>query len=387
MTMRLPWRLFASYALVIAIGAAVSYVTVRLLAPTFFDHEMTMLGGGHMGMWPGAPGGQGGPGGPQASVESAFLSALTTALLLGMLASVGVAALAAVLVARRLARPLKVVRAATRLIAAGRYEASVPVPAEPELAGLASDVNTLAARLADTEARRIRLLGEVAHEMRTPLTALDGYVEGLIDGVFAPEPEVLAAASDELRRLRRLADDLSTLSRAEEQRLELKVADTDLADLARLAVSRLAPQFSDSNVGLTIEGAAALPARADPDRITQVLTNIIGNALAATHAGGSVTVRARAAGGFAQVAVTDTGAGLAAADIERVFERFYRVPGQRPRRSSGSGIGLTIARGIARAHGGDVTATSPGPGHGATFTLSIPLRRGPGQPASEREAQ
>jgi histidine kinase len=109
--------------------------------------------------------------------------------------------------------------------------------------------------------------------------------------------------------------------------------------------------------------------RADPDRITQVLTNIIGNALTATPAAGTVTVQARAAGPRAEVSVTDTGAGLAARDLERVFERFYRAPGQ-PRRSSGSGIGLTIAR----AHGGEVTASSPGPGHGATFVLTLPLR-------------
>lgn len=368
MTMRLPWRLFISYALVIAIGAAVAYVTVRLLAPTFFDHEMNMIGGDHMGMGPGGLGG-----GPPGNVQSAFLSALTTALLFGLLASVAAAALAAAFVTQRLSRPLNAVRAATRLIAAGRYQASVPVPGEPELAGLAADVNTLAARLADTETRRTRLLGEVAHEMRTPLTALEGYVEGLIDGVFAPEPEILGAASDELRRLRRLADDLSTLSRAEEQRLDLHPADTDLADLARRAAGRLAPQFGDSGVALTVEGAAELPVRADPDRITQVLTNIIGNALTATPAGGSVTVRARARGQSAEVVVTDTGAGLAAADLERIFERFYRVPGQ-PRRSSGSGIGLTIARNIARAHGGDVTAASAGPGQGATFTVTLPLR-------------
>jgi signal transduction histidine kinase len=115
-----------------------------------------------------------------------------------------------------------------------------------------------------------------------------------------------------------------------------------------------------------------LPVRADPDRITQVLTNIIGNALTATPAEGTVTVQARAAGQQAQVAITDTGAGLAAGDLERVFGRFYRAPGQ-PRRSTGSGIGMTIARDIARAHGGDVTASSVGPGHGATFTLTLPL--------------
>ena len=311
-------------------------------------------------------------------MRSAFLSALTTALLVGVLASAAVAGLAAAFVTRRLLRPLDAVQAATRMIAAGHYQASVPLPREPELAALAADVNTLATELAGTETRRTRLLGEVAHEMRTPLTALEGYMEGLIDGVFAPEPEILGAASDELRRLRRLADDLSALSRAEEQRLDLHLAGADLADLARRAAARLAPQFADDHVLLTVDAPSPLPVRADADRITQVLTNIIGNALLATAAAGTVTVEARAAGQRAEVVVTDTGTGLAAEDLERVFERFYRAPGQ-PRRSSGSGIGLTIARNIARAHGGDVTASSAGPGRGATFVLTLPLH--PGGPA------
>jgi signal transduction histidine kinase len=377
MTMRLSARLFVSYALVIAVGSAVAYVTTRLLAPTFFDNEWSMMGGFPRDMgaggFPGAPAGV--FAGPPSNVRSAFLSALTTALMLGTIASAIAAVAAAVFVTRRLARPLNAVRTATRLIAAGRYEVGVPVPREPELAGIAVDVNTLAARLADTEARRTRLLGEVAHEMRTPLTALEGYVEGLIDGVFAPEPEVLGAASEELRRLRRLADDLSALSRAEERRLDLNFADADLAHLARRAADRLAPQFSDGAVTLTVRQAEPLPVTADEDRVTQVLTNVIGNALTATQAGGSVTVEARAKARLAQVVVTDTGTGLAQADLERVFERFYRAPGQ-PRRSAGSGIGLTIARNIARAHGGDVTAASAGPGRGATFTVTLPLRPG-----------
>jgi signal transduction histidine kinase len=209
--------------------------------------------------------------------------------------------------------------------------------------------------------------------MRTPLTALEGYLEGLIDGVFAPEPEILGAASDELRRLRRLADDLSALSRAEEQRLDLALTDTDLASLAAKAAARLAPQFSDAGVTLTVAEGPPLPVWADPDRVTQVLTNILGNALTATPAGGSVSVHGRAHEGQAQVMVTDTGVGLAPGDTERIFERFYRAPGQ-PRRAPGSGIGLTIARGIARAHGGDVTAASDGPGRGAAFVLGLPLR-------------
>jgi signal transduction histidine kinase len=369
MRMRLPVRLFISYAAVVVIGAAVTYVTVRLLAPALFDQHMSMLGGDPMGMSPGT----GGQSGTAGSVHSAFISALTTALLAGVLASVAAAGLAAAFVTGRLLRPLNAVRAATRRIAAGHYQASVPVSGVPELAALAGDVNTLAAELASTETRRIRLLGEVAHEMRTPLTALGGFVEGLIDGVFAPEPEVLGAVSDELRRLGRLADDLSALSRAEEQRLDLHPADADLAGLARRAAERLAPQFAGRQVILAVHAAGPLPVRADPDRITQVLTNIIGNALTATPAAGAVTVQARAAGQRAEVSVTDTGAGLAPGDLEQVFERFYRAPGQ-PRRSGGSGIGLTIARNIARAHGGEVTASSPGPGRGATFVLILPLR-------------
>jgi signal transduction histidine kinase len=370
MTMRLPMRLFITYLVVIAVGAIIAFITIRLIAPRFFAREIDVVFNNFVPIVGSAKARRD----LRSSARGAFESALTTAQLLGTLASVIAAVIAAGIVTSRLMHPLNAVRSATRQIAAGRYEARVPMPRDPDLAGIAADVNTLATRLGDTEARRSRLLGEVAHEMRTPLTALEGYLEGLIDGVFAPEPEVLSAASDELRRLRRLADDLSALSRAEEQQLDLKLADTDLAALAAKTVSRLAPQFSDADVTLTVAAGPPLPVWADPDRITQVLTNIIGNALTATPAGGSVTVHAREHARQAQVVVTDTGVGLAAADLERVFERFYRAPGQ-PRRPPGSGIGLTIARNIARAHGGNVSAASPGPGHGAAFTLTLPARR------------
>ena len=306
-------------------------------------------------------------------MREAFQSALNTALIIGVLASVAAAVVVAWLVTGRLLRPLDAVRTATTQIAAGRYQVSVPLPSEPELAALATDVNTLAHTLADTETRRTRLLGEVAHELRTPLTALDGYVEGMIDGVFTPSPEIFASLSEELRRLHRLADDLSSLSRAQEQGLDLHPVDADLADLARRAAARLAPQFHDAHVTLTVNTGTVLPVHVDPDRITQVLTNLLGNALLATPGGGAVTITARPAVAGTEVVVTDTGVGLSAPDVERVFERFYRAPAQ-PRRSAGSGIGLTIARGIARGHGGDVTVSSAGPGHGASFTLVLPVR-------------
>ena len=364
MKIRLPMRLFASYALITVVGAAVAYLTVRLLAPHLFDDRMGMMGGAGPDMMSGAT---------SSSVHAAFVSALNTALLTGVLATVTAAALLAAFVTRRLLGPLEAVRAATGQIAAGHYQTRVPVPSEPELAALAGDVNALAATLADAETRRTRLLGEVAHEMRTPLTALDGYVEGMIDGVFSPDAATLTSLSAELRRLHRLADDLSALSRAEEQRLELRPVDADLADLTRRAAERLAPQFADAHVRLTVDAPGPVSIYADPDRITQVLTNLLGNALLATPGGGHVNIAARPAGDRAEVVVTDTGVGLAADDLERIFERFYRAPGQ-PRRSGGSGIGLTISRGIAHGHGGDVTAWSAGRGRGSAVTLSLPAR-------------
>ncbi len=365
MSMRLSVRLFVSHAAVAVAGIVVAYLTIRLLLPQLFDRRMTgMMGGSGRGM---------GPAGSSAvGTHDALISALDTALAVGLLVGAVAAGAVTVLVTRRLLRPLDAVRAATRQIAAGRYDGHVPLAAEPELAALASDVNTLAKTLADTESRRTRMLGDVAHEMRTPLTALDGYVEGLIDGVFTATPQTLTALSEELRRLHRLADDLSGLSRAQEQRFDLHLADADLADLTRRAAARLTPQFDDAQLILTLDATAALPARVDADRVVQVLTNLLGNALLATPAGGTVTLRALGSGDHAEITVTDTGVGLAAEDTERVFERFYRAGGQ-PRRSAGSGVGLTIARSIARAHGGDITAASPGPGQGATFTVTLPL--------------
>lgn len=368
MKMRLSLRLFISYAAVAVVGGAVAYLTISLLAPRLFDERLGMMMNSEgTGMSMGNM--------DLASVRSAFVSTLTTSLIVGLLASVIVAGFVAAAVTGRLLRPLNAVRAATKLIAAGKYGGRVPVPSEPELAALATDVNTLAQALADTESRRTRLFGEVAHEMRTPLTVLDGYVEGLIDGVFTPTADTFASLSEELRRLHRLSDDLSSLSRAQEQRLDLHPIQADLADLSRRAAARLSPQFEDSHVTLNIDAEIALPVLADPDRITQVLTNLLGNALHATLPGGTVTITAHGAGGRAEVVVTDTGVGLAEEDAERVFERFYRVPSQ-ARRSAGSGIGLTIAREIARASGGDVIASSAGLGKGASFAVVLPSSSG-----------
>lgn len=412
MNARLSLRLVASHVAVALAGALVAYFVVHALAPGLFDEATRGLGYGPGG--PGGPGdatpapnrtpgsgqgwgrGQGsglGPGSGQGlALRAAFASAVDTALLVGLLAGALVAAGLAWASSRALLAPLRRVRDATRQLAAGDYAVRVAPPREAELAALAADVNSLGSSLRDSEARRTRLIAEVAHELRTPLTIIDGYVEGMIDGVFAPDAARLGAISGEVARMRRLADDFGALSRAQEGRLELRPADVDLGEVAAAAAHRLRSQFDDAGVSLDIatgpDAGPALPVHADPDRVAQIVGNLVGNALRATPRGGRVTLRARADGPHAVVEVADTGRGLAPEDVDRIFERFYRVPSpstgpggggpaERPTRP-GSGIGLTIARGLARAHGGDVTAASEGPGRGATFTFTLPLRSGPG---------
>ncbi|WP_229865233.1 sensor histidine kinase [Streptomyces spinoverrucosus] len=291
---------------------------------------------------------------------------------LGVLAAV----LAAVVVSRFLLRPLDTVRAATHQLARGHYDDILDVPGEPGLAALVRDVNSLAAALADTERRRARLVSEIAHEMRTPIAILRGQIEGMADGIFVPDDAMFASLTDDLDRLRRLADDLSSLSRVEEGAFTLHRAPTDVTELARATAERLRPQFDDARVSLDVTAPGPVTVDCDPDRITQVLVNLLGNALSACDPHGRVSLSAHADGDpspGAVVRVTDDGIGIDAGDLDRIFARFERIeyPG-RPAPAGGSGIGLTIARGVARAHGGDITAESPGPGKGATFTLRIP---------------
>jgi histidine kinase len=363
-TRHLRVRLFLSYLLVIAVGALASLVVTSLLAPSFFQDHLQRMGRGPSGL-----------GAMMATeIDDAFASSVQTALLVGVGLSVLGGGLMAVFAGRRVLRPLDDVREATRRLAAGDYEHRVPVPSEVELAALATDVNTLGETLARTEHRRVELIGEVAHELRTPLTTIEGYMEGLIDGMLPATEETFYAVADEASRLKRLADDLSLLSRTEEQALALELHNTDLAAVMTRAVERLRPQFESRGVRLEPAADSPLVVHVDPDRIGQVLTNLLGNALTHTPSGGTVTVTARAGDHTTWVDITDTGRGIHADELERIFERFSR--GADNQGSAGRGLGLTIARGIARAHAGDVVASSPGPGQGATFRVTLPSAPG-----------
>jgi histidine kinase len=361
---RLSTRLFVSYVVVILAGAAAMFVVGTVVTRRVYENRIGGFGRGQ--------GRQNQV--SQAELQTALDESLVPALLVGTASALIAAAALAWFVGRRLLRPLDEVREATRRMAAGDYAVEVPVPSEIELASLAHDVNELGDHLATTERRRSQLLGEVTHELRTPITVIRGQMEGLVDRVIEPTDEVFVAVADEASRLQRLVDDLTTLSRADEGTLEVELAELDLGALATAAAERLRPQFEHQGVTLVAETSGAqVRVDGDRDRLTQVVTNLLGNALGHTPPGGTVTVSSGRDGAVAWIDVTDTGSGIAPDDLDRVFERFYRGPATRPAGGRGRGIGLTIARSIARAHGGDVSASSRGAGTGATFRLTVPV--------------
>ncbi|HEY5684222.1 MAG TPA: HAMP domain-containing sensor histidine kinase [Acidimicrobiia bacterium] len=350
-------RLAISHLAVVAVGAVSVVLVARVAAPTSFETHMADMG------MPGMSGVMNG------GLRDSFDAAVDQALFVSVTISVAVAVAASVIAARRMAAPIDRVRTASRRLAEGHYSERVDEPLELELAALARDVNHLAATLEHTEERRARLLGEVSHELRHPIATLQGYLEAMLDGVLAPSPEVLMSMANEAARLNRLATDLNLVSRAEEGVLPLERRPTELGALLESTVRRLEPQFVDEGVMISLRPGPPVLVDVDPDRVAQILTNIVGNALTYTPKGGSVTVSWTAGPGAAGVTVTDTGLGLSREDLERVFERFYRADRSAP---GGTGVGLTIARSLARLHGGDVTAVSPGEGAGSTFTIILP---------------
>ncbi len=352
--------------MVVAAGAITMLVVGTVVTQTVYQRRLGGLGFGS---------GQGrGARVSEADLNTALDESLVPALLIGTAAALVVAALVAWVVGNKLLRPIDELRAAARRMAVGDYSVKVPVPAELELASLAKDVNQLGEHLANTEQRRSLLLGEVTHELRTPITVIRGQMEGLIDGVIAPSDEVYVTVADEASRLQRLVDDLTMLSRADEGALQIVPTELDLAAVATDAAGHLRPQFDHEEVALVIDNPTPVRVSGDRDRLTQVITNLLGNALGHTPSGGVVTVRSGCDASLVWVEVTDTGTGISAGELEHIFDRFYRgteTGAGRPARA-GRGIGLTIARSLARAHGGDVAASSGGRGAGATFRLTIP---------------
>lgn len=291
---------------------------------------------------------------------------------LGAAATVLLLALAgALLLSRQVVRPVAALTAASRRLGQGDLSIRVPVRGAGEIAALGRSFNRMADSLQAAEERQRRLVADSAHELRTPLANLRGYLEALKDGVMAPTPELFASLHDEAVLQQRIVNDLQDLAQAEAGTLVYHRAPVDAAEL--LETSRTAHQAvaDAAGVRLTLSADGPLPVVVDQDRIRQVIGNLITNAVRATAPGGRVTLSGQAVPGGAVLAVADTGHGIAAADLPHVFDRFWRADAARGRRTGGSGLGLAIAREIVAAHGGTIRVTSE-PNVGTTFTINLP---------------
>lgn len=300
-------------------------------------------------------------------VDAVRRSVLASSLIVGTLA-----ALAGVLVARRLTAPLRDLTRSTAAIAAGKPAAPVEVRGDDELAELSRAFNAMAADLAAAEASRRQLLADVAHELRTPLSILQGGLEAILDGLQPASPERLERLHAQTKLLARLVSDVRDLSLAQAGVLPLHLREVSLYDLASSAVDALGPLAAERGIALSIEGSPVPPLSGDPDRLSQVLLNLLDNALRHTPAGGSVTVQVGIAEGQARLVVRDTGPGIPLEALPRIFDHFYRVDVSRARATGGTGLGLAVVKHLVEAHGGRVSVTSD-PGHGAELTVTLPF--------------
>jgi len=314
-------------------------------------------------------------------------SRLLVFFVLASLVGLGLSLALSFFLARTLTRPLYDLQKASARVAAGDFDQRIEVRSEDELGQTAASFNAMASRLGELHRERQDLYASVSHELRTPVTSIKGFAQALEDNVGEPEERRrhLAIIQEEATRLERLVSDLFQLSRLEGGQVSLELKTVDLARLAGNAVDRYRSRADTSKVelsfataGLTGPGdrTGQLPVKGDPDRLNQVLSNLIENALRFTPEGGRIEVRAERAGDAAVVRVADTGPGIPEGDLERVFDRFYTVDRSRARSRGGTGLGLAIAKEIVRAHGGHIRAERR-PEGGTLLSFSLPLLSGP----------
>jgi len=300
------------------------------------------------------------------------ITRLYNSLIFASLGAVLASVLLGVLLARSLTRTLRELTAATKKVAKGDLEQQVPIRSNAELGELAASFNQMSADLTQSRDLRRQMTADIAHELRTPLTVVLGHTEALSEGQLPPDPQTFDIIYDETKRLNRLVEDLRTLSLSDAGELHLnrqRISPTDL--LERAAAARKS-EANSKEIMLEIEPPSELPdVNIDPDRVTQVLVNLLDNALRYTPAGGMITLSATQIQEGVAIAVKDSGPGISAEDLEHLFERFYRGDKSRQREQGGSGLGLAIAKSLVESQGGRIRVESQ-LGEGATFIIELP---------------
>ncbi len=302
-----------------------------------------------------------------------FFSPLARAGVVGAL----IALVLAALIARSVARPLQYMSTAAGQIAQGDFSTRVPVNGPHEVRTLADSFNSMARQVATTQQAQRDFLANVSHDLRTPLTSIQGFSQAIAEGVAADPESARHAAQiihDEAGRLHRLVEELLDLARIEAGQADMRRGSVQVGDVLRAISDSLSVKAREKSLQIDLATEESLPRIAgDADRLAQVFTNLIDNAIKHTPDGGKVTVSAKAERDHLLVIVSDTGPGIPAEDLPRVFERFYQVDKSRQRQPrDGVGLGLAIARQIVEAHGGSLEVSSV-EGCGATFTVRLPI--------------
>jgi signal transduction histidine kinase len=304
--------------------------------------------------------------------EEVFLDRTGEALVLASSVSIVVAVLLSLLLARLITRPVRDLTAASRRIAAGDLEQQVVVRSRDELGTLATQFNRMSADLAHANQLRRQMTADIAHDLRTPLTVIAGYLESLRDEVLKPTPARFATMYAEVQLLLHLVEDLHLLSMADAGELPLALQPIQPGALLERVASTYYDAAAQQDVHLSLQVAPDLGTiMADPEQVVRALGNLVSNALRHTPAGGWIELRADRTAGMLEFTVADSGEGIAAEHLPNLFERFYRTDSARHQADGGSGLGLAIVRSIAQAHGGDVSVAST-PGTGSVFTITLP---------------
>ena len=296
---------------------------------------------------------------------------LNVVLVLSGLLAVAVALVLTFFLSRRMVAPVESLAKVAHLVAQGDFSTRAEAGSRDEVGELARRFNDMVGELERTEELRRNMVADLAHELRTPLTNIRGYIEGISDGVITPDPKTLESMQGEVVLLTRLIEDLQDLALAESGRLQLQIKECDLSQLARSAVTAFQQQAQGKGIALQVDAPDPVVLQGDEGRISQIIRNLLSNAISYTPYQGQVTVGSRFDGGGPVLVVRDDGPGIPTEDLPYVFERFYRVDKSRSRYTGGIGLGLTIARRLAEAHGGGISVISQ-EGQGTEFRVVFP---------------
>ena len=354
-------RLLLAQTLVLLAGGATTWVVASVVGPPLFREHLHQAGVEHNSN-------------EQFHAEQAYQHATALSIAVAITVAASTAFVVTAYLSRRLQHSIAELSQAAAAIAEGHYDIRLAPPQlGDEFENLAGSFNQMAQRLQSVESTRRRMFGDLAHEIRTPVAVLEAYLEAVEDGVKTLDPQTIAMLREQTGRLVRFSADAGALAQAEESHTAIARGPVDTAELLTALKAAFADRYAAKAVALHTDAGDTARIWADRQRLTQVLGNLLDNALRHTPAGGHVTLTTTRRGPEVAFTVTDDGDGIPAGHLPHVFERFYRADSARDRGHGGSGIGLAIAKALTEAHGGHISAASRGPGQGTTFTVAVPV--------------